>query len=108
LANWEKWQQLLLKLANSPNLNKKRASLVLLTHPVREMRDGRLKTLSFLLINRHKHHKDILITKAISWLLREMIKNYRHEVVNYLEKNADSLPKTAIRETKRKLVTGRK
>jgi len=108
LSNWSSWKILFLKLASSENISKKRASLVLLTRPVREIRDERLKTLSFLLTNKHKHHKDILITKAISWLLREMIKNYRHEVADYLEKNLDSLPKIAIRETKRKLATGKK
>ncbi len=108
LANWKKWQKLLLKLANSGNLNKKRASLVLLTKPVRDTNNKELKNLAFHLIDKHKHHKDILITKVISWLLREMIKNYRQEVKNFLEKNSDSLPKIAIRETRRKLKTGKK
>ncbi len=108
LADWANWQKLFFKLANSANPNKKRASLVLLTQPVRQNNDSRLKELSFKLIDKHKHHKDILITKAISWLLREMINNYRQDVIDYLAKNADSLPKIALRETKRKLLTGRK
>jgi 3-methyladenine DNA glycosylase AlkD len=64
--------------------------------------------LAFTLINRLKHEKDILITKAISWLLRAMIKNHKSKVAAYLQKNYDKLPKIAARETKRKLETGRK
>ena len=55
-----------------------------------------------------KHEKDILITKAISWLLREMTKNHKRLTGNYLKQNKDSLPGIAVRETTRKLETGRK
>ena len=55
-----------------------------------------------------KGDKDILITKAISWLLRDLIKHHREQVVYYLDKNSDNLPKIAIRETKNKLITGKK
>ena len=108
LPNWKTWKKLIIKLASSSNLNKKRASIVLLVKPVREVYNLKLKTLAFEIINKHKHHKEILITKAVSWLLREMIKNYRKDVESFININISSLPKIAIRETRRKLKTGKK
>lgn len=106
--NWNKWQKILINLSQDKNINKRRASLVLLTTPIHQSTDAKFANLAFILINRLKHEKDILITKAISWLLRGMIKNHRNEVVTYLQENQDELPKIAVRETKRKLETGRK
>jgi 3-methyladenine DNA glycosylase AlkD len=77
LANWKEWQGLLTKLASSDNVKKKRASLVLLTRPVRDSEDTRLGNLAFMNINKLKNHRDILFTKAISWLLRDLIKHNR-------------------------------
>ena len=54
------------------------------------------------------HEKDILITKAISWLLRSLVKYHKNEVDQVIEQNKETLPKIAIRETKRKIETGRK
>ena len=90
------------------NIHKRRASLVLLTFPVRKSQDKRLSDLAFTNIEKLKNENDILITKAISWLLRSLIANHRKEVEIYIDKNINSLPKIAIRETKRKLTTGRK
>lgn len=97
-----------MKLAKSEEISKRRASLVLLTKPVRDTYDERLLKLALGNIDRVKGEKDILITKAVSWLLREMVKNYRKEVEEYLDANEDSLPKVAVRETKVKLKTGKK
>lgn len=107
LADWRNWKRLILKFSKDRNIHKRRASLVLLTKPVRESADARLSCLSFVVIDELKGEKNILITKAISWLLRNLIKNNRTLVENYL-KNNDDLPKIAIRETKKKLVTGKK
>ncbi len=107
-SRWNEWRTSLKAFSTSPYISKKRASLVLLTKPVREVKDERLKILSFETIERLKAEKDILITKAISWLLREMIKNYRKDVKKYLKKNQNTLPALAVRETKRKLKTGKK
>ena len=107
-SNWEEWKKLLTEFSKSSNISRKRASLVLLTKPVRDIRDDKLREVAFENITRLKSEKDILITKAISWLLRDMIKNYREEVIRYLEDNKDSLPKIALRETTRKLKTGKK
>lgn len=108
VASWKKWEKALLEFSRDKNINKRRASLVLLTAPVRQSSDQRFSNLAFLIIDRLGEEKDALITKAISWLLRNMIKYHRSEVRAYLEKNELSLPKVAVRETRKKLATGMK
>jgi 3-methyladenine DNA glycosylase AlkD len=106
--NWSQWLQLLENLNSSSNINKRRASLVLLTKPVRDSQDKKFSNAGLKNINSLLEEDDILITKAISWLLREMIKNHREEVEVCLEKNSHDLPKIAVREVSNKLKTGRK
>jgi len=108
LANWKEWKDLLTKLASDDNVHKRRASLVLLTKPVRDSQDIRLADLAFMNIDKLKKDRDILVTKAISWLLRDLIKHNRQRVETYLKENENTLPKIALRETKTKLLTGRK
>ena len=105
---WEQWEKLLTKFSKSKNINKRRASLVIFCSPVSQVRDERLCVLAFENIDKLKHEKEVLITKAISWVLRSMIKHYRKEVTEYLNKEPESLPKIAVRETMVKLKTGRK
>ena len=108
LDGWSGWQKLLRKFARDKNISKKRASLVLLTKPVRESAEEPLAGLAFENIGTLKEEKDVLITKAISWLLRNLIKNHRHKVVNFLKENEGTLPAVAVRETRNKLLTGKK
>lgn len=108
LARWEEWQELLVEFATSSNIHKRRASLVLLARPIRESADERLAELALANIERLKVEKGILITKAVSWLLRDLVKHHKTKVADYLEANADSLPRIAVRETRRKLLTGKK
>ncbi len=108
LEKWEEWEKLLGQLAQDRNIHKRRASLVFLTGPVGQSDDSRLSELAFKNIDLLKAEKDILITKAISWLLRSLIRYHRHEVEKYLLGNKDTLPKIAIRETNQKLLTGKK
>jgi 3-methyladenine DNA glycosylase AlkD len=108
LDNWPNWEKLIKDFVKSPNVHKRRASLVLLVLPVRQSPDSRLSDLAFENVEKLKVEKDILITKAISWILRHLITNHRREVVEYLSKNSGSLPKIAVRETQNKLKSGRK
>lgn len=108
LSNWNSWRDLISKFSKDKSISKKRASLVLLTKVVYQSDDKRLSDLAFKIIERLKVEKDVLITKAISWLLRDLTKLHKKEVEDYLKENANSLPKIAIRETKRKLLTVRK
>jgi len=108
LSDWDNWKEMIQKLARDKSSGKRRASLVLLTKPVRDSKDTQLAHLAFETIDSLKNEKEILITKAISWLLRDLIRNHRQLVKEYLEKNQNNLPKIALRETRNKLLTGKK
>lgn len=105
---WDVWEKLLTKFSKSKNINKRRASLVLLCSPLSKHTDERLVHTALTNISSLKSEKEILITKAISWLLRSMIRHHRRSVSDFVKANMDTLPKIAIRETLRKLDTGRK
>jgi 3-methyladenine DNA glycosylase AlkD len=108
LAAWPEWSAWLRRLAADPNINKRRASLVLLTGPVRRSGDPRLLELSLENLAALQAERPILITKAVSWLLRNMIAQHRDAVVRYLDANRAALPAIAVREVSTKLETGRK
>lgn len=107
-TEWSKWKKLLTKLSKDSNINKRRASLVLLCSPLTRAKHDDLVEVAFQNIGRLKSEKQVLITKAISWVLRSMIKHHRERVADYLQSHAESLPKIAVRETRTKLATGRK
>jgi 3-methyladenine DNA glycosylase AlkD len=107
-AEWPKWKKLVNKLSKDHNINKRRASLVLFSSPLSRVKDDRIAKVAFQIINRLKSEKEVLITKAISWVLRSMIKHYKESVATYLKENKETLPKIAVRETLIKLKTGRK
>ena len=107
-ARWAKWEKLLRSFVKSKNINKRRASLVLLCSPIRYCTDESMAAMAFNNIDQLKQEKEVLITKAISWLLRSMIKNFKKEVADYISKNKASLPPIAVRETVTVLKTGKK
>lgn len=104
--DWATWEKAICRFSESKNVHIRRASLVLLVGPVNYSADERLSKLAFANIEKLKSEKDILITKAISWLLRSLIKHHKKEVAKYLEKNLHSLPKIAVREVSNKLKYG--
>lgn len=108
LSNWSNWEKILNQFVNDKNINKRRASLVLLTKSLSKSDDLRLSKLAFKNIEKLKSEKEILITKAVSWALRALTKFHQKEVLDYLEKNKDTLPKIAYREAYTKATTGRK
>jgi len=108
LGNWNKWEKLLIKFSNDENVSKRRASMVLLTKSLRQSDDKRLSELAFEQVEKMKWEKNILITKAISWLLRSLVKFHVDEVLEYLEAKKETLPKIAYREAYKKATTGRK
>jgi len=108
LNNWTRWRGLIIGLSKDKNIHKRRASLVLLTKSARTSNDERIKSLSYKIIDTLKKERDILITKAVSWLLRSLAEQNPKKVRVYLENNKDVLPKIAIRETSRKILTGKK
>lgn len=102
------WMKLLERLAKSDNINKRRASLAFLVRPIGKSADERLADTALRNIDRLKKEKEVIITRAISWVLRSMIRHHRKAVVAYLQKNEKSLPAIAVRETRTKLTTGTK
>jgi len=107
-ADWAAWRALIEQLADDANINKRRAALVLLTGPTRTSDDPRFRDLAFEVVERLKGERPILITKAVSWLLRSMAGRHGLAVAAYLEANAATLPAIAVRETRTKLTTGAK
>ncbi|MDD4136209.1 MAG: DNA alkylation repair protein [Candidatus Shapirobacteria bacterium] len=108
LSNWSDWEKIINQFVKDKNINKRRASLVLLTKSLSKSDDLRLSKLAFQNIEKLKSEKEILITKAVSWALRALTKFHQKEVLDYLEKNKDTLPKIAYREALSKATTGRK
>lgn len=104
LSKWAEWEKLIRKFANNKNISKRRASLVLLTGVVSNFDDKRLANLAFEVVDKLKRERNILITKAISWLLRDLIKHSRTRVESYIKENSSSLAKIAIREVNAKLL----
>lgn len=99
---------LLKKWNTDQYLEKRRASLVVLCNSVRHDPDRRWKTLALSFIETLTHEKHVMISKAISWILRAMIKYHKEDVAAYLKTHTETLPKIAIREVTKKLLTGRK
>ncbi len=108
LSRWGAWRDLLHRLVRSDYVAHRRASIVLLVKTARHTEDTRVAELIFENVDRLKSEKDILITKAISWVLRELSRKQPELVRDYVEANKDSLPAIAVREVMRKLTTGRK
>lgn len=108
LIRWDEWHALLSDFVTRPSIEHRRASLVLLIKPIRQIADDRLIIPGLENIDILKHEEDKLITKAISWLLRTAIKHYDQKVYGYVETNREQLPSIAIREFDRKYQTGKK
>lgn len=108
LSNWSVWKKLLKQFVKDKNIHKRRASIVLLAKSLRQSDDPKFSDLAFENIEKLKSEKEVLITKAVSWGLRSLIKFHQTEVVKYLEENKNSLPKIAYRETLSKIQTGKK
>lgn len=107
LADWERWKRFLQKLTKDKNINKRRASLVLLVKPLRTDHDAILD-LALANVDALKHETHKLITKAVSWVLRSATKHHHAAIRKYMKANSNSLPAIAVRETQRKLKTGKK
>lgn len=108
LNQWVIWKKQLIKFSKSKNINKRRAALVFLCSPLSKHSDARLAELAIDNIDRLKHEKEILITKAISWLLRSLVKFHKKLVSDYTNRNKSTLPAIAVRETLVKIETGKK
>lgn len=107
-AQWTAWKKLLDKFSRDKNIQKRRASLVLLCSPLRRNPDERLLQQALRNVDRLRHEKEVLTTKAISWVLRSASVHYPKEVKKYVTLNEANLPRIAVRETLTKIATGTK
>jgi len=108
LERWNNWQKAIRKFSKSKNIQLRRASLVLQVRPNGKSNDPRLRALAIEIIEKLKSEKSVLVTKAISWLLRALQNENKSEIKKYLEVNKSTLPPIAYRETMRKIETGKK
>ncbi len=108
MRDWPAWTELIEALTVSPDINRRRAALVLLTGPVARSDDPAFRDLAFTTLEALKAERPILITKAVSWLLRSLAARHGPEVESYLEAHAATLPAIAVREARVKLATGTK
>ena len=108
LGDWPAWSGFIRRLEKDANINKRRAALVLLCRSTRANPDPRLRELAFETVEALKGEREIIITKAVSWLLRSMGEQHPAEVLRYLDAEGPTLPAIAVREARIKLTTGRK
>ena len=108
LDRWKEWARAIKEFSSSDNIQIRRASLVLQTRPAREVTDLNFRRLAFITIEKLMDERDILITKAISWLLRDLSIKNKTEVRKFLKTNQSVLPAIAYRETMKKIETGKK
>lgn len=66
------------------------------------------KELTTNVIDQVRHHRDPMITKAVSWVLREFAAKWPGPTRSYLKARDGELPAIAVRETRNKLTTGKK
>jgi len=107
-SQWETWKPLLIRFSKSKNIQKRRASIVLLCSPLLKVTDERMANFALQNALQLAHEKDILITKALSWVLRSMVKRHRRLLERFMVQHKSKLPKIAVRETLTKLKTGKK
>ncbi len=74
----------------------------------RARQDISFPTLTLELIDEVNEERHPMITKAISWTLRVLLKKHPEEVATYVEHNQDILAPHVVREVSSKLITGRK
>jgi 3-methyladenine DNA glycosylase AlkD len=108
LQNFDAWKKILTALSKSDNIHKRRASLVFLCSPLRKEPNLPLVTLALRNVDRLSPEKHILITKAISWVLRNGVVWHKPLIKKYVILKKDALPKIAVRETLTKINTGKK
>jgi len=94
-------------LIGEPDVWSRRLALVA-TVPLNRGQGTAIPDLTLQLVDQVKHERDPMITKAVSWALRELTKTHRSRIVDYLEQNRRLLAPLAVRETENKLRTGLK
>ena len=108
LADWTRWDHTLAAMTQAEQAERRRASLVLLTGPVRSDGDERLLSRSLANLQVLKADRDPLVSKAVSWLLRTLIARHRSALDAWMAANKGDLSAAIRREVETKLSTGLK
>lgn len=108
LADRSRGVHYLKQLIESKNIWARRVALVGLMWVNREDASIPVRDLSFAFIKKTMHERDVIITKAISWILRTVADSYPAAVQAFIAKYENDLPAIAKRETLNKIQTGRK
>ena len=96
------------QLIADENVWSRRLALVATT-PINRGHTGfTIPGLTLELVDRVKEERHPMITKAVSWALREMTKSHPNRVAAYLEENREVLAARVVREVNNKLRTGLK
>lgn len=98
LTDWPGWNALLDELSRSTDERDQRAGLVLLVGPVRRVRDPGLVARAETSLRRALEFDGSLVQRAVSWLLREMVRRYAHEVERFLQLHESEMPGFVVRE----------
>ncbi len=91
----EIYDDYLLKWSDSDNFNIKRIAVVAITGSSRTVAIDIKKV--FYMTDKMKFDEDILIQKAVGWVLKCCYKDYPNELVNYLKDNVDNLTRITYR-----------
>jgi len=86
----------------------RRLALVATAYVNRGEWDLTIPDLTLQLVDQAKAERHPMITRAVSWALRGLIKHHRDRVVAYLTENQDVLAGHVVREVNNKLHTGLK
>jgi 3-methyladenine DNA glycosylase AlkD len=90
---WDKDRSLLYELAKSPNLWKRRIAIISTLNFIKRSEFADTFTIAQMLL--HDDHD--LIHKAVGWMLREVGKKDRGQLVSFLNKHAPAMPRTMLR-----------
>lgn len=88
-----KTHDLLIELAQSPNLWKRRIAIIATWYNIKQNNFVPTVTIAKLLI----HDQHDLIHKAVGWMLREMGKHDNNTLVDFLDEHLHSMPRTMLR-----------
>jgi 3-methyladenine DNA glycosylase AlkD len=96
------------ELIKDEDLWSRRLALVA-TAPINRGHKGiTIPDLTLRLVDKVKSERHPMITKAVSWALRELTKMHQAHVTSYLKKNRATLAPLVVREVENKLRTGLK
>jgi len=106
-ADFERREKTLWRLITDKDMWSRRLALVA-TVPLNRKAATAIPDLTFELIDRVKDERDPMITKAVSWALRALVKTHKARVAAYVDANQSQLAALGVREVRNKLRTGLK